>query len=204
MKKRLLLVLLFAAALLILVSCGTDATDNEPKTYRVMVGVSEGFSVTGQNPIEVNEGGTAEFDIKLSSGYAFVSVSHGSYDEATGKLKIENVTSRTTVQFNVENLGYDTTVKYVYSFNGTAHDTTLPMPGASITAGTKITVNAGDNGRIFLGWTFGKSANAGAEIVSTEREYTFRISPDIVENGALVVYPNYTDSNVYYYDLNGG
>lgn len=203
MKKVLLLVLLLIASLTLLLACGEDTPDTET-AYRVMVGVSEGFSVTSQNPVEVKKGESAEFDIAIESGYVFVSVSHGSYDEASGKLKIDNVTARTTVQFTVENLGYDTSVKYVYSFNGTDKDTTTPTPSASVTAGTKITVSAGDTGRIFVGWTFGKSAKAGGEIVSSEREYTFRISPDVVENGALIVYANYTDSNVYYYDPNGG
>ena len=203
MKKVLLLALLLIASLALLLACGEDTPDTET-TYRVMVGVSEGFTVKSPNPLEVKKGESAEFDIAIESGYAFVSVSHGTYDEATGKLKIDNVSARTTVQFTVENLGYDTTVKYVYSFNGTDKDTTAPAPGAAILAGTKITVSAGDTSRIFVGWTFGKSAKAGGEIVSPEREYTFRISPDVVENGALVVYANYTDTNVYYYDPNGG
>ncbi len=203
MKKVLLLVFLLISSLTLLLSCGEDTPDTET-THRVMVGVSEGFSVTSQNPIDVKKGESAEFDIAIESGYVFVSVSHGTYDEATGKLKIDNVTARTSVQFTVENLGYDTSVKYVYSFKGTDKDTTTPTPSASVTAGTKITVSAGDTSRIFVGWTFGKSAKAGGEIVSPEREYTFRISPDVVENGALVVYANYTDTNVYYYDPNGG
>ena len=204
MKKQLLILFLFITLIFATVSCNSKPPADEPETYKVMVGVTEGFSVDSQNPVEVKKGGTAEFDIKLDTGYAFVSVSHGIYDAATGKLKIENISARTTVQFNVENLGYDTTAKYIYSFNGTDSDTTFPTPTSSMTAGTQITVNAGDTGRIFVGWTFGKSANSGAEIVSTEREYTFRISPDIVENGALIVYSNYADSNVYYYDPNGG
>lgn len=203
MKNRLLLILLLLASVFAFASCTSDEPE-EDETYRVMVGVSEGFYVASKNPLDVKRGGTAEFDILLESGYAFVSVSHGTYDAATGKLKIENVTARTTVQFVVENLGYDTTVNYIYSFNGTDYDTTTQQPGPSVAAGTKITVSAGDMGRIFVGWSFGKTVKAGAEVVSAEREYTFRISPDIVENGALVVYPNYTDPNVYYYDANGG
>ena len=204
MKKILLLVFLFVTSLFLLASCGDEPPVNEPDTYRVMVGVNEGFSVITQNPLDVVEGEAAEFVIKLADGYAFASTSHGTYDALTGKLRIENVTERITVQFAVEYLGYDTSVKYVYSFKGTDKDTTVPAPSSAVAAGTKITVTAGEPGRIFLGWTFGKSAKAGGEIVSTEREYTFRISPDVVDNGALVVYSNYTDSNVYYYDLNGG
>ena len=203
MKKVLLLVLLLIASLSLLISCGDDAPETD-ETYRVMVGVSEGFTVTTSNPLEVKKGESAQFFVKLEPGYVFVSTSHGTYDELTGKLKIDNVTSRISVQFTVENLGYDTNTKYVYSFKGTDKDTTTPSPSSSINAGTKITVTAGDHSRIFVGWTFGKSAKSGADIVSTDREYTFRISPDVVENGALVVYANYTDSNIYYYDPNGG
>ena len=203
MKNRLLLIFLLLTSLLLLAACG-DTPVAQDETFRVMVGVSEGFTVTSQNPVEVTKGANVEFDIKIEKGYVFASTSHGTYDEATGKLKIENVTARTSVQFTVENLGYDTTIKYVYSFSGTDRDTTTPMPSSAVNAGTQITVTAGDTSRIFLGWTFGKSAKAGGEIVSTEREYTFRISPYIVDGGALMVYSNYTDSNVYYYDPNGG
>ena len=203
MKNKLLLVIVLLASLLLVVACG-EKTPEPDETYKVMVGVSEGFTVTTTNPVDVKKGESAQFTIKLEPGYVFVSTSHGTYDELTGKLKIDNVTSRTSVQFTVENLGYDTSVKYVYSFKGTDKDTTTPSPSSSINAGTKITVTAGDHSRIFVGWTFGKSAKSGAEIVSTDREYTFRISPDVVDGGALVVYANYTDSNVYYYDPNGG
>lgn len=204
MKNKIPLLILFIASLLLLVSCNTTPADDEPETVRVMVGVSEGFSVVSANPVDVEKGGSVEFTIKLDSGYAFSSASHGVYDYASGKLKIENVTERTTVEFSVENLGYDTTVEYIYSFNGGDRDTTTPAPTSALRAGTEITVSAGDSGRIFLGWSFGKTAKAGGEIVSAEREYTFRLSPDIVESGALVVYSNYTDSNVFYYDPNGG
>ncbi len=204
MKNKILLLIVFIASLLLLASCNTTPPDEGPETVKVMVGVSEGFSVVSANPVDVEKGGSAEFTIEINSGYVFSSVSHGTYDETSGKLKIENVTERITVAFAVEDLGYDTTLKYIYSFNGTDLDTTTPSPTSALYAGTKITVSAGDHSRIFVGWSFGKSAKASGEIVSTEREYTFRLSPDIVESGALVVYSNYTDSNVYYYDPNGG
>ena len=204
MKNKVIFLILLIIALLAFTACNTTPPDEDPETVRVMVGVSEGFSVESTNPLDVVKGQSAEFTVKLESGYAFSSVSHGTYDPASGKLRIESVTERTMVDFTVEYLGYDTTVEYIYSFNGTDHDTTDPLPSSTVRAGTEITVRAADTGRIFLGWSFGKSAKAGGEIVSSEREYTFRISPDIVSSGALVVYSNYTDTNVYYYDPNGG
>ena len=68
MKKSLLIVLLFIASLFVMISCGDEPPANEPDTYRVMVGVSDGFSVISQNPIDVAEGGTAEFVIKIADG----------------------------------------------------------------------------------------------------------------------------------------
>ena len=52
MKKVLLLVLLLIGSFALLLSCGDDTPQTE-ETYRVMVGVSEGFTVTSQNPLEV-------------------------------------------------------------------------------------------------------------------------------------------------------
>ncbi|MBO5879652.1 MAG: leucine-rich repeat protein, partial [Clostridia bacterium] len=72
-----------------------------------------------------------------------------------------------------------------------------------VSAGTNIKLTAGDEKRIFVGWSFEKSVESGGEIVSTEREFEFRLEPSIVKLGALYVYANYKDSNVFYYDPNG-
>ena len=42
-------------------------------------------------------------------------------------------------------------------------------------------------------------------MISTDREFTFRLSPDMVnKSGIFKIYANYVELNSYYYDLNGG
>ncbi|MBO5945695.1 MAG: leucine-rich repeat protein, partial [Clostridia bacterium] len=78
------------------------------------------------------------------------------------------------------------------------------MSSEGVKAGTVVTVTAGDNGRRFVGWSFGAPYDEGGYIASEQREYTFRLSPDKANNGWIEIYPNYTDSNVYSYNTNGG
>lgn len=203
--KSLLFIFMSLLFSLLLVSClGPEKPDPQGEdTYRVMVGESEGFEVTSDNPVEVKKGESAVFDIAIDPSYVFVSVSVGSYDAATGKLTVDNITERTTVTFTVEGLGYDTSVKYKYLFKGLSTDFTSRI-SSELNAGTQITVGATNEERAFAGWSFGKSALDGGVIVSKERNYTFRLSPDIADGDTVRIFSNYTDENVYYYDLNGG
>lgn len=227
MKRKLFFLSVLFLLLIMLVSCmGSPAVnnqqnqnqqnppgennppedENEPEKvyYKVMVAESEGFSVKGENPIEIEKGGTAVFEIEIEESYAFLSTSIGSYDQKTGKLTVKNVTKRITVDFKVEKLSYDTEEEFVYLFYGTAKDTTSVMSASTLKAGTLINVSAGDMTRNFDGWSFGKPKSAGGAIVSREREYEFRLNADIVTGDALFVYPNYSDANIFYYDLQGG
>ncbi len=186
-----------------LASC-SEPTD-EDKTVRVMVTECDGITVTSENPVDIPVGADAEFDVKINTGYAFDSVSCGEYDRDSGKLVVKDVTKRTRVRFEIENLGYDTTQKYTYMFeNVSGYDSTDFPASTSVNAGTKITVTAGDESRKFIGWSFGDSYENGGDIVSYDRTFTFRLSPYDTINGILFVYPNYTDTNVFYYDSMDG
>lgn len=176
----------------------------EKRLVRIAVRVTEGFSVVGLSNIEIEEGSDATFEIKLDEGYGFKSVSHGTYDPITGILTVPSVTERTFVEFEVEVLSYDTTETYSYIFKGTDKDTTSVEPSKAVNAGTLIKVAAGDRSKRFDGWSFGRALKKGDTPVSTDREFEFRLTPDIVTDGVLILYPNYSDSNVYYYDANGG
>lgn len=186
-------------------SGGTDAEKPDTgRRVRVTLVVGEGFTVEGSTNIEVAYGRDAEFKIKIEDGWGFKSASAGEYNAETGTLVIKGVTTRTTVNIELEKLDYDTSVTYAYVFRGTDKDTTSVAPSGSVKAGTLIKVTAGDRKRVFVGWTYGKSLTAGGTLASEEREFEFRLTPDIVTNNALFLFPNYIDSNVYYYDVNGG
>ena len=217
MKKICSSLLLLFVSLIFLFSCSDNSSDGgndgsgsaqEPeKTYhKVMVGVGEGFTVTSQNPIDVEEGSDAVFDIAISPTHSFVSVSDGVYDQVGGKLTIPNVSKRIFVDFYVKAKESSEIGKsYVYFFEGTEKDSTSILKYANITSGTTVTVTAGDKARNFLGWSFGERAAFGAKIVSTDRVYSFEASQNFAdENQHIRIYPNYNDANKFYYDLSGG
>ena len=203
MKKSVIAFLVFLVSLSVFASCSGGGGGDKEK-YRVMVSVDGGATVTGENPIDVEEGSSATFDISLNSGYGFVSTSHGTYDADTGKLTVENVTERINISFVTEELGYETGGNVIYVFKGESGDVSEPKASSSLKMGTQIKVTSNNTSKIFVGWSIGKTYAKGAEIVSTDREYTFRASPETVSDGKLYIYANYLESNVFYYDPNGG
>lgn len=172
--------------------------------YKVMVALTSGFSVKGDNPIDVAKGENAVFEIEIAPTHAFVSVSAGSFDPVTGILTVENVSRRMTIDFKVEKLAEEEVgQEFVYLFSGTSKDTSSISSYNKVSAGTTVSVYAGDMTKSFVGWSFGKSADAGGEIVSTSRDYSFRIEESIASSGAVKVFANYSEANVFYYDLMG-
>ena len=188
---------------------GGDSKDEVPDKiiyYKVMVTLGEGFTVKSQNPIDVEKGTDAVFDIEIAETHAFLSTSAGEYDQTTGKLTVKKVTKRTTVTFKVEPIAEEEVGKsYVYAMYGTDKDTTSIASFSNLDAGTLVSVKAGDMTRNFVGWSFDRTLQNGGTIASTEREFEFRISADIADQTSFVaIYPNYSDANVFYYDLAGG
>ena len=228
--KRLALLLLAVLTFAFLFSCGgdsgitppideeteesggkkpgkTDKEDDEKKEeasvkeFNVAIAITDGVTVNDENPKKVKEGDDVSFNVVINEGYVLKSVSHGIYDGTAQKLTILNIKRNTNVTFEVEEASYDTTVTFKYVFLGEDGDTSTPKGNnATITMGTVITVRAKNEDMAFLGWSFSKNGT----IVSTEKEFSFKTTPDIVEGSTFYVYANYRDTNVYYYDLNGG
>lgn len=205
------LLMLFLTALLavcVLSACAPaekeDPKDEEDATYTVMLTAPEGVSVLGKNPIKVKNGEDAVFSLSLGKEYVFCGASEGSYDPATGLFTVKNVTAKKSITLSVEHVGYDTTQKYMYFFYGTSADTTSVQSEQLQYAGTEITVRAGDGDRLFAGWSFSRLGADLSVIVSTEREFTFRLSPEYASGKTVELYANYTDNNRLYYDANGG
>ncbi len=178
--------------------------DTEPELLRVMLTVDSGATVDGEQVIEVEKGEDAVFNVSVLSTYAFVSVSEGEYDEESGRLTVKNVTERLNIIFKTEALGYDRNETASYYFTAGDSDTSTLANAATANLGTEVTVCARDTGSIFSGWSISAPQPAG-RTVSEERSFTFRITPELLnENGELKIYANYKDSNVFYYDANGG
>jgi hypothetical protein len=178
--------------------------DDEGESYRVMVSADEGATVIGDNPQEIKEGENAVFDVELEWGYAFVSSSRGTYDQDTGKLIVQDVNERMNISFETEYVGYDTNEKVVYVFRAETGDISTPKANNELRLGTKITVESHNTDKMFVGWTIGKTAFSGGEILSRERSFSFVATPELVTNGKIYVHANYRTSNVFYYDPNGG
>lgn len=141
--------------------------------------------------------------VSFSPGYTFdKSEPAGTYDATAKTITIPNLQSgnnRIAVYAREE-------VEYFYSFEGGKSDTSS-IESDFYVEGTQVTVTAGDTQKQFVGWSFGKTAINGGEIVSTERTFTFTLNGNITNTSTstkISVYPNYIDSNVYRYDPNGG
>ncbi len=209
--KRLFLFALCLFSLLILAACGGGTApggeQNLPESEYTVTFISENTcaTVTSANPVTVKAGETATFRVALSDTAVFRSTDAGRFDYKTRLLTVPNVTKDTRVRFLAEDVGYDTTGAYRLRLVGGARDTVSHAdPEADIQPGTRIKATAGDTNAAFIGWTaFAPRANGG-KLLSVERTFEFDLSPDLVHNGLLLLYANYSEANVYYYDTNGG
>ncbi len=200
--RRFLLISLLLITALLLAACGGGETEDE--LIRVMLTVDDGAAVNGEQVVEVKRGETVVFDVKVLSTHDFVSVSAGTYDEKTGKLTVQDVTSRLNITFTTESLGYDKNDTATYYFSAGAYDTSTASNVSVLNLGSEITVVAGDTASIFAGWSLGARQPSGRTL-SEDRSYTFRLTPELLDkNGELHIFANYKSSNVYYYDANGG
>lgn len=201
--KRIFAIILSLLTLTALVACSGGG---DSKEYRVMVVESEGITVTSQNPITVKEGRSAVFDVEVGSNYVVDSVSAGSYDRDRGKLTVENVSADMRIEFTLREVDYDVTAEYTFMFIGGALDECSVPPIQQVRAGTKITVRANDEDRIFRGWTLGMNIADGAEeVISPHREYSFFLTPEMADaDGYVMLFANYSDTVEFKYHLNGG
>ena len=205
-KCRWLALLLLSLALpVVLAACSHPEAPTRPSTLRVMLAVSEGCTVTTPAVVEVEPGGTAAFHVEFAGNYAFLAADAGVFDAESGTLTLENVTRPTFVTLTAENVGYDTNTVVTYFFQSkSSADKSSVKDNSAVRLGTEITVVAGDTSRLFTGWSVGRSD----EIVSQERSYTFRVTPDALTPvggmDCFLMTPHYASLNVYYYDANGG
>jgi len=201
--KKAILIFLTVFLSFCLFGCVPDepAADN---MIKVMVSADSGATVIGENPRLVAPGESVTFKVDINNTSAFLSTTEGVYDISEGTLTVSSVSERMNIIFRTQELGYDTTKTINYIFRGEDGDTTSVTPSPYLRYGTEITLRANNTQRIFAGWTIGKSLNQGADLISQNREYTFRVSPDLVPGNSLYIYANYVDSNVFYYDANGG
>ena len=187
-----------------LFACGGGDTE-EGEVFRIMISVSEGARVVGKSSVDVAPGESVEFEIEIDTGYVFKSVSDGEFDTETGILTIENVTRKMSVAFVVEKTDFDTEASVPFVFTGEKGDSS-GISGNQVKLGALVKAKSGYYDKIFLGWSFGKSAEDGGIVVSDERELEFTVTPDLLKDGSLYLFANYMDDtpSALYYDVNGG
>lgn len=207
MKKGRLILTLLALLLALLSLLALSACSDKPADdgrHRVYLWVSDGAYVTGDSLKTVDDGGQVSFKVEISEGYIFKSVSHGEYDQNTGILTLSDVTNDVGICFFAEESDLDTSLFFTYVFNGADGDYSSELSGASLRNGSYISVKAKDMSRVFVGWSIGSKMAQGGSVVSTEREFDFRLTPAYVSGGMLRLYANYTDADRLIYDPNGG
>ena len=205
MKKLFSLLILLFAALFIFASCNGDGTGSdegdEPVFFDVTV-ITKGDGISAPNRVvTATLGDDLEIPLEFDQGYTFKSSSvEGRFDYERSVFIIESIPlSVSRVEFEAK-----TVQQYFFEANLEDGDTST-LPNDIYTEGTTITVTAGKTDATFIGWSFGKAFSKGGEIVCSERTFTFALNDESALNSTKVkLFANYTRSNVYYYDANGG
>ncbi len=201
--KKLAIIFFVIFSLFALVACSDNGDNTEEEKFKVMVTADEGVTVKSENPIYVKSGEDAIFEIEIDSTSVISSLEGGTVDGNT--LTVSNVTRDTVVRITTENLGYDTTAKFKYYFEGAEGDTSDHKSGFFYNAGTEITISAKNKTDRFLGWSLKTNSADDADMISKDRVFKFRISPELADaNGVIKIFANYADASFYYYDANGG
>ena len=207
--KRILLFLIAAVLAISLTACvgggkkdDTESTDNEGK-IKVLLTYDESITVTSENPVYVDAGRDAEFEISFADQYALDTLSCGEY--RGGKITVRDVEEDTVVKVSSLFVGYDTSTVYNFMFYGAQADTATLRNGERVTCGNKLTVNANEKFKVFLGWSIGGYTTDKSKMISESRTYTFRLTPAMSDGkGMLKIYANYAETGAYLYDANGG
>lgn len=207
MKKLFSLITLIVAVLLLFASCSGGGNDNgdkdneEPVLFDVTVIVKGDGISTPSTTVSATLGEDLEIPLEFDQGYTFKSASvPGRFDYERCVFIIEEIPlSFSRVEFEAK------TVQQ-YFFEATLENGDTSTHSNDIyTEGTTITVTAGNTDATFIGWSFGKAFSKGGAIVSNDRTFTFALNDESALNSTKVrLFANYTRTNVYYYDANGG
>ncbi len=203
--KKTVSVLIYLLSLLIFSGCGGIVGGNTSGSAENTVTVlcTEGIEVTSENPLKVKAGEAASFELSYDKNTLIDSVSAGEFNYSTGILTVLDVREDMRISVKGKPTEYDSSVLYDYKFMGKGTDTSSKNSG-SYPLGVNITVNAGDGELAFVGWSIGSALEYGGRLVSGDREYSFTLTPSMLNGDSLFIYPNYAESNCYYYDSNGG
>ncbi|HOA85708.1 MAG TPA: hypothetical protein PKN17_06765, partial [Bacillota bacterium] len=142
----------------------------------VMLTEGEGYTVTSQNPVRVQPGGTATFEVEVDPTYIIDSVDRGAVYE-DGKIMLENVNYPTTIRVSSRPRELYT---YVVTNDSRYGAVSSSEASQTVYEGTEITLTVTPKeGAMFLGFSVGGLLRKGGTIVSYATEYTFTITKSI-------------------------
>ncbi|MBQ8380364.1 MAG: leucine-rich repeat protein [Clostridia bacterium] len=219
MAKRIRTPIIIACLLLSLiclfVSCKAS-DDADKREVKVILAADEGVEALGELVVKIPEGSDATFAIRLGEGYVLKELSHGKLLNKDGEVTdgyadkevtvlIPAIEKDTVVKLFTEDIGFSTIGTFYYGNNLTGNDESSHATKNFYNFGTEITLSARDETRNFIGWSIGKAAIESEELISKEREVSYRVRPeDADDNGAVKIYANYLDKNTFFYDAGEG
>lgn len=173
MKKRIFqsvgLGLAALAAMLGLASCG----GTESYTVSVLLTEADGYTITSENPVAVQAGADAVFQVQLDEGYTFVQADGGGI-WADGVLTIPAVYYPTTV--NMIATDADEKVKFFVDNETGGGIVSMGTDAFFFYPGAKVVLTAEPHeGNYFAGWTLDKSMDKGGRLLSTDSTYEYTI-----------------------------
>ena len=205
MKRVLLLVaavLLFTVFLTGCLGIASQIADEirnpKPMTVSVMLQEAEGLTIKSENPIAVKVGENATFEVEVAQGYKIDTLTNGAVYE-DGVITLSEVRYPTTVEPKTRTLN-----KFLMTVSNNPEHGRIrsSVAGGNVREDTEVTLSVTPGeGMVFLGYSLGASAAAGAEIVCTTPEYTFLMKEEVE---VFTNYYNVGDGRLIVYDSNGG
>ena len=205
MKRVLLLVVAVLLFTFFLTGClgiasqiADEIRNPKPMTVSVMLQEAEGLTIKSENPIAVKVGENATFEVEVAQGYKIDTLTNGAVYE-DGVITLSEVRYPTTVEPKTRTLN-----KFLMTVSNNPEHGRIrsSVAGGNVREDTEVmlSVTPGE-GMVFLGYSLGASAAAGAEIVCTTPEYTFLMKEEVE---VFTNYYNVGDGRLIVYDSNGG
>ncbi len=189
MQKLLRRALIGAALLAMILLISGCREVSASAGVRVMLSDGEGFTVAGENPVLVEPGGTAAFQIDMPEGYVCIQHSEGTvFDAATSTLYVTDVKYPRTVSMRVADNPEE--VKFFLENSGNGGYVGSETEQGIVYAGTvaRCYVRTKPEFR-FDGWSLKHSLARGGELLSTDEviDYTVTANTFLYANFTRVV-----------------
>jgi hypothetical protein len=213
------MVICAVALILLSISFAGCSADEEttPDLVKIMVNMSESTPsgaaiIAGDNPVYVNAGETASFDVTINAGFKLVGIE--TIDNEIGALTGEVFSSSAVYEngvLRVDGARYPSTFtlsvrplksfKYYIENNIKMGEVVSDVKQGIVKEDTAITVTAAaSDDYIFVGWSKDALMENGGQFLSYSPEYALSLTSD------MLLFPNYLSKDGRYikYNSNGG